>query len=212
MTTDQLLQPLNGQRQSAESDKAVQACNDWLRLGSGRSLTELIEKYTDSPQKAPPTTSLDTLKGWSSKFKWAARAAEFDASWEERKTQERQQVMDYYLSLDYERVRKLYRLADFLESQIYEKSAPDPDTGYQSYHNVWVPDVKSIGSGEFAERVDIERFNSALLSEYRSTLDDIAKETNGRIKRTEVTGKDGGALEVKHYVGWSPDNWDDDDS
>jgi hypothetical protein len=181
------LELLSGQRQSGESDAAVVACNDWLRLGTGRTLPKLLSKYGDMRQKAAPTQSLDTLQNWSRRFDWSARAVEFDVDWEARKNAERQAVMDYGLSLDYERVNKLLRLADFLEGQIYEKSAPDPETGYQSFHNVWVPDVKSIGGGEFAERVDIERFNSALLAEFRATLDDIAKEVGGRIKKTDVT-------------------------
>lgn len=114
-------------------------------------------------------------------FGWAERATAFDATWEARKNAERQAVMDYGLALDYERVRRLLRLADFLEAQLYEQG----EAG--EFHNVWLPDVKAIGSGEFAERVDIERFNGSLLAEYRAVLDDIAKETGGRIKKTDIT-------------------------
>jgi hypothetical protein len=181
------LELLSGHRQSGESDNAVVACNDWLRLGTGRTLSRLLSKYNDIQQKSAPTQSLNTLQQWSAKFDWQARATEFDAGWEARKNAEREAVMGYGLALDYERVNKLFRLADFLEGQIYEKGAPDPVTGYEPYHNVWVPDVKSIGGGEFAERVDIERFNSALLAEYRATLDDIAKEVGGRVKKADVT-------------------------
>lgn len=46
----------------------------------------------------------------------------------------------------------------------------------------------------------------------RAATEIIEWELGKAAQRTEVTGKDGGALEVKHYVGWSPDNWDDDDS
>lgn len=186
LTTE--LQPLKGQRQKGESDSAVIACNDWLRLGTGRSLPELLEYYTESYQKLPPTDNLQTLKNWSSKFDWAERATEFDVDYEAIKNAERQAVMDYGLALDYERVKKLKRLVDFLERQIYEKGIGD------DYHNVWLPDVKQIGAGEFAERVDIERFNSALISEYRAALDDLAKEVGGRKQRTEIanaTDKDG---------------------
>lgn len=181
------LELLSGQRQSGESDNAVVACNDWLRMGTGRTLSRLLSKYAEIRHITPPTTSSDTLKNWSARFDWQARAVEFDAGWEARKNAEREAVMGYSLSLDYERVNDLLRLADFLKSQIYEKSAPDPVTGYQSFHNVWVPDVKSIGGGEFAERVDIERFNSALLEQYRGVLDDIAKEVGGRVKKSDVT-------------------------
>lgn len=189
-------QPLKGQRQKGESDSAVIACNDWLRLGTGRTLPELLHKYSETYQDLPPTQSLATLKDWSSKFNWMERAIEFDADYEAIKNAERQAVMDYGTALDYERVRKLKRLADFLERQIYELSKPDED-GISTYLNVWARDVKQIGSGDYAERVDIERFNSALISEYRATLDDLAKEVGGRKQRTEVTGADGGAIKFE---------------
>lgn len=50
---------------------------------------------------------------------------------------------------------------------------------------VWLPDVKSIGSGEFAERVDLIRYNAALSEQFRASLDDIAKEVGGRVKKID---------------------------
>ena len=76
-------------------------------------------------------------------------------------------------------------------------SDPDPLTGKQSRINLWVPDVKVVGTGDAAEVVDIERFNGALLREFRETLNDIAKEVGGRIAKTELSGAAGGALLVK---------------
>ena len=186
---------LAGDPQNGESDKAAIACNDWLRLGPGRSLPVLLEKYSEPYQNQPPTKSLATLKDWSRRFNWSARAAEFDANWEALKSEERAAELAFGLALDYERVRKLKRLADFLEAQIYELSAPDEDTGKQVYHNVWCPDVKVVGVGESAERVDIERFNSALFTQYRETLNDLAKEVGGRVQKQEHSGPDGGALQ-----------------
>lgn len=187
-----VIELLSGQRQSSESDNAVIACNDYLRMGTGRSLSKLLVKYGDIQQKSAPTQSIGTLQQWSAKFDWQSRATEFDAGWEARKNAERQAVMDYGLSLDYERVTELIRLAEFLKAQLYERGVLFDESGNPTnrpgaYHNVWVPDVKSIGGGEFAERVDIERFNSAIFEQYRAVLDDIAKETGGRIKKTDVT-------------------------
>ena len=189
------LELLSGQRQKGESDAAVGACNDWLRLGIGRSVPKLLASYQKKSEEirnfAPPTMSAKSLGTWSSRYDWQARAVAYDVAIEAEKELERKAVFAAGLALDYERTRKLLRLADFLEDQIYEQGEPNPLTGYQPYHNVWVPDVKSIGSGEFAERVDIERFNAPLLAEYRATLDDIAREVGGRIKKADVTS--GGA-------------------
>jgi hypothetical protein len=186
LTTE--LQPLKGQRQKGETDSAIVACNDWLRLGTGRTLPELAQKYGDMQPSATPTQSVSTLETWSSKFKWTERATEYDADYEAIKNAERQAVVSYGLALDYERIRRLKRLADMLEAQIYERSKDGV------FHNIWVPDVKQIGSGDSAERVDIERFNAALISEYRSTLDDLAKEVGDRKQRTEIANAPGETL------------------
>jgi hypothetical protein len=180
------IEPLSGQRQNGESDAAAIACNDWLRMGSGRSIPQLIEQYQEKSNLIqdfePPSVSYSTLASWSSRYGWPERARAYDANWEARKNAERDAVLNYGLSLDYERVRKLYRLAAMLEAQIYERGADGV------LHNIWLPDVKSIGSGEFAERVDIERFNGALIEQYRKVMEDIAKETGGRVDKRELSG------------------------
>ena len=123
---------------------------------------------------------MNTLLRWSSRYNWAGRAALYDQAAEDAKTARAREIMASGLALAHERVAKLQELAAFLEAQLYEKSV-DGD-----YPNVWLPDVKQIGSGKFAERVDLERFNSSLIEQYRETLDDLAKETGGRKQQHEV--------------------------
>ncbi len=176
------LNPLKGQRQSSESDRNVQACNDWLRLGPGRSLPDLLVKYSEMKGNIAPTQSLASLTAWSSKYGWAERATAYDSDFEMLKNARRAEAMERGLALDYERVDKLKRLAEWLEEQIYEQGKEG------QFHNVWVPDVKQIGSGEYTERVDLERFNGGILSEFRASLDDLAKETGGRKVKTEMSG------------------------
>lgn len=204
---------LAGQREQGETSTAMQACNDWLRMGSGRSIPKLLEQYQQSSafisNYQPPSASHKTLNTWSSRYHWPDRAADYDAGWEVRKNAERDAVMSYALALDYERVRKLMRLADFLEAQLYaqaereifaEASAEPPKSGETQpskkptkkpdaryFVNLWVHDVKQIGTGEKSERVDIERFNAPLIEQYRKVLDDIAMETGGRIRRQDIT-------------------------
>lgn len=184
--SEQQLQLLNGQRQKGESDAAVTACNDYLRMGSGRSLSGLVEQYQNlsnfQRDYKPPSKSYGTIATWSSAYAWAERANAFDAEWEQRKNSEREAVLSYGLALDYERLRKLYMLASFLEAQIYERGED------KIYHNIWLPDVKQIGSGQDAERVDIERFNAPLLEQYRKVLEDIAKEVGGRVDNKSISG------------------------
>jgi hypothetical protein len=216
--SDTELKPLIGERAKGESDNAVVACNDWLRLGVGRSIPALVQKYTETYRGKPPTTSIATLKSWSTRFNWADRATAFDADYERIKNEERRAEMDYGAALDYDRVRRLKRLADFLENQIYEKGATTKFTAgadeagkldinpitEETYPNVWVRDVKGIGAQDKFERVDIVRFNSSLISEYRATLDDIAKEAGGRKQKLE------GAIEVQRKPVRAEDLTDDE--
>jgi hypothetical protein len=180
-----------------ESNKAIQACNDWLRLGIGRTIPMLLEQYEFIPENTSPTKSLNTLYKWYSVYDWKARATQFDEQIEAFKTAEHNNTLQRGLGLTHERLKKLYRLASFLESQLYELSEPDED-GTRYFHSLWVSDVKQIGKGDEIERVDIERFNSALISEYRATLKDIAEEVGGRVKKQEVSGANGSA--IKHEV------------
>lgn len=186
---------LSGQRQKGESNNAVICCNDWLRLGIARSVPRLLAQYQKQTETiknyVSPTDSAKTLGTWSSRYDWPSRASAYDVAIEGEKETERRAVFAEGLALDYERTRKLLRLADFLEDQIYERGVLLDKDGKPTdkpgpYHNVWVPDVKSIGGGEFAERVDIERFNGDILTQYRGVLDDIAKEVGGRVKKQQI--------------------------
>jgi hypothetical protein len=137
------------------------------------------------PEKTTPTRSVDTLNNWSQRYDWPARAAEYDTILEDAKNARAEEIMNNGLALVHERTAKLQELAGFLEEQLYELG----EEGV--YHNVWVPDVKQIGSGEYAERVDLERFNAAIIQQFRATLDDLASETGGRVKKTALTDPTG---------------------
>lgn len=187
---------LAGQRQKRETGRSAQACNDYLRLGPGRSLRILWERYITGKDKIlPPTSNFQTLKNWSAKYGWVARAELYDAEKEQAKNERRKEIMESGLALDYERVESLKELAAFLIGEIEKTVAVQGDdggsdktaeSGSGERFRVWLPDVKQIGSGEHAKRVDIERYNSAIFSDLRGVLDDLAKETGGRIARHDI--------------------------
>jgi len=77
-------------------------------------------------------------------------------------------------ALMHRRVEALDRLAKKLEAYMEDE------------HNIWLPDVKSIGTGPTAERVDLVTFNDRLLSEYRATFADLASELGQRVKKTDI--------------------------
>lgn len=212
------IQLLAGERIKGESKKAVIACNDYLRMGAGRSLVKLIQKYTESIPDSAPTKNLIVAKRWSTKYDWQARADAYDAQLEAQKNARRKEIMEAGLALDYERVSKLVELAQFLEDQItyepgesanndeeiepVELTDEESETQQRREHgdpmlqrpHVWLRDYKQIGSGEFAEKVEIYRFNAALVSEYRAALDDIAKEVGGRKQKVDM--EHSGAVDV----------------
>lgn len=182
---------LAGGRKRGEHNKHVRACNDYLRMDIGRSLRGLQDEYRhQSGSEAapePPTTRLTTLKVWSSKYDWVARAQEFDKAEDERRTARREEAMQTGVALPGERVRKLKRLEADLEDQLYETSDEYPAHHVGHRSRLWVRDVKQIGGGPHAREVEIFRYNSALISDYLQVLDDLAKETGGRVKRADVT-------------------------
>lgn len=187
MTKKSTVEPLVGDRQARESKKAVIACNDYLRMGPGRSLNKLVQKYNENSTEKPPSKHRATLAKWSGRFEWVMRSEEYDAQQDKVKSQVADEIMRTGLALAYMRVEELNWLFTLLKEQITEK------------RKLWVHDVKQIGQGENAERVDIERYNTSLITDLRGVLDDLAKETGGRIKKTEHSGPEGNAIPLEIF-------------
>ena len=180
MAEQQIL--LVGDRVKRETHKAIIACNDYLRMGPGRSLAKLHKTYTETElnlYQKPPTKHLSTIKGWSTDYGWVERAAQYDAMIEEEKNAKRKEIMENGLALDYERVNRLITLFGTIEGELLDKN------NKLIQDALWLPDVKSIGSGEHAERVNIVRYNTKIVDDLRGVLDDIAKETGGRNKKQD---------------------------
>ncbi len=129
----------------------------------------------------------------SNQWHWTERAAAWDASFiaevEQRVVAEKTRTLLTGYALSHRRVAQLNDQAEQLIAML-----SDPN-------KVWVPDVKSVGTGPDAERVDLVQFNSALFHEIRSTFDDIAKELGERVKKGEVAL----TLLPKVYQGTDPD-------
>lgn len=183
------VQLLAGERIEGESDRAIQACNDYLRMGVGRSLRGQLEHYvkqasSDVLAEEPPTVKFGTLCTWSDRYGWVERTKLYDVAVDVAKTEEINRLRTEGLAADYERIRELTKLFDLLRAELEEKG-------------VWYTDTKISSKGD---TVDVDVFNTGLLSQFRGVLDDIAKETGGR--KTEV--KHGGdknnplTLEVTH--------------
>lgn len=117
----------------------------------------------------------------AAQWRWLPRAA----AWDEHQAREIEKeiaeakakiFMNSYARVD-RRVQDLTTLAEILYAE-----AIDADKR-------WLLDVKAIGTGPNAERVDLTVFSSDLVREFRATLDDIAKELGERVKKSETTIK-----------------------
>lgn len=179
---DNPLEPITGADGRKESRRANQAFRDYCYMGSARSLRKLLAQYQARVKKkekpAPPTDVWTTVSDWSGNFSWTDRSKAFDRyllDKDKRAYEERRRVLlETGLALDFERVGKLKELFDKLEGYLGQED------------RIWLKDVKSIGFGKDAEKVDIIRFNSPMIEQIRGVLDDIAREVGGRVKNVDV--------------------------
>ena len=93
-------------------------------------------------------------------------------------------------ALAHKRIEELDRLAQKLIDYAKEEK------------NIWLLDVKAIGTGPDAERVDLVQFNDALFREIRAHFADIAAELGERVKKKDVTVTE---LPPNVYLGFDPD-------
>lgn len=139
--------------------------NPWERSIAAVFHEENSKKLEKTRKKNDPD---GTWYKFAVTWKWEERAAAYDKhrrdARDKRVAEKEADILDIEYAQKYERVKAL-------DQQAHETEEPylDSETG-KTYHLCSNP----------------ER-----LREWRGLLDDIAKETNGRIKRQEITGKDG---------------------
>ncbi|HEY3991520.1 MAG TPA: hypothetical protein VGM01_01460 [Ktedonobacteraceae bacterium] len=125
------------------------------------------------PKEAP-----SKWRAMARKYRWEERASAWDAHQiaeiEQKVSAEKTKVLLTGYALMYRRVAQL-------NEQVEQLIAMTKDSD-----KVWMPDVKSIGTGPTAERVDLVTFNAQLFHEIRATFDDIAKEVGERVKKQEM--------------------------
>lgn len=170
-----------------ESPQATRAYADYVALGPARSLEALVERYRSGTIPAQ-TRRLTTLKQWSRAHGWQGRlralAEEARAEAEARQAAEVRAILEEGYALAHERVRLLKELSARLAAEL-------------AGGRLWLHERRSVrvGSAQYAV-YDLERPNAAWVEQLRGLLDDIARETGGRAKRSELSGRDGGPIEV----------------
>jgi hypothetical protein len=157
-----------------ETNRWYQRFEAFRLLGPERSLLGAVNRERVKKSQKESNSLPGSWRAAAKTYRWKKRAEAWDMfvarEAARQAEEERMAVMAEGFALDYVRVRALKKLATKLDEEIGE---PNKE---------WLPDVKSIGSGEFAERVDLVRFNAPLIEQFRGTLADIADETGGRQK------------------------------
>ena len=156
-----------------ESPRAVRAFSDYLAMGPSRSLARLARRYRSEPTSAP-TRRLTTLKVWSATYGWGTRIAERTAREQEaaeaQYLEARRAAMEEGLALDYERVRKLKRIANREAKVVMQTLAEVRDD--------------PLGANEA-----LTKRYAAVKSAFDRSLPALAAETGGRVKRVSVKGE-----------------------
>lgn len=167
------------EKQEGESTRWYSRFSMYLHLGTNRSLLGTVHR--EEAERSGVKQSKKVPGSWdvaSRQWEWKARAEAWDA-WERKRIEsQRQAYVDSILqegyALVHERVKSLSEVANQLKGYLSESD------------KVFLPDVKQIGNGPLAERVDLVNFNDPLFEQYRKYLADIAAEMGGRVKVTKA--------------------------
>lgn len=161
-----------------ETARAQEAFADYSSMNI--SLDGLATRYRErrAAGERVPTVFRSTLARWSAAFGWQDRLAEMAQA---RITA----IMSTGMAVVHERVEREKRVEELLFGEVMDDAKR------------WLPDVKQIGQGESAERVDIVRFNHRLVEQWRGLHKDLAEETGGRKRTIEHTGAGGGPIQIK---------------
>lgn len=173
-----------------ETPAAHQALLDYLRLGSGRNFPTLLRRYQN--QETAPTHSHGSLRRWSLRYAWPARASAYDELEDERQQSEvrahREAILQRGLALEFERIEHLTALFDKLNALAANEEA------------FWIRNVRLLSMPDGSvERVEMRRFNGALIRNLRGLLEDIASETGGRAPRAPLAETEEPALKPEDY-------------
>lgn len=144
------------------------------------------KKNQEKPRTNPGPEWYEAAKHW----RWEERAEAWDAHEFAEEEKIKVRVMRSGFALQHNRIVALQEQLSTLLTYTQEE------------HRVWVPDVKGIGTGSDAERVDLVQFNDALFKEIREYLADIADEMGERIKKKDVTHR---TIPPDSYEGIGPD-------
>lgn len=184
---------LAGTRERGECPRHVIACNDFLRLGGIDGAYDQLIKLYKAQKRAfnrkevdypPPTTSINTLRTWGSKYDWRGRVNLYLASVEQAKRERLKGLTDLYLASPQERIEELGFMYKVLKAPIQEfhdqqvaMSKRDAEEGAKLEEDGYYSFVAADGA-MVKRRIRSMPLNE--IKEARNVLDDIAREMGDR--------------------------------
>lgn len=174
----------------------------YLRLGTKRSIRSVFLKETKQKQAK---TSTNVGPGWCNAAKiwnWDERARahdEWQRSEEDRIiAEERDKVLRSGFALQHKRIQLLDKMSRKLIAMTNDEE------------KIWIPETKTImttqGKDKSQEQV-VEKvvFNAPLFTLIEKYQDSIAKEMGERVKKQELTGKDGADFVIELVGNGNPE-------
>jgi len=193
-------------RAAGESARANVALRDYFRMGAGRSLRSLLERYlvqgTSKEQtEKPPTLHWSTLCGWSAKFDWQKRveaqtaieAAEDEATWRERRREA--------IERDWQVAGKLLKLSDQILEQGPKFLKATTRVIKQGRPALRDTEGRLIDPGEAEERLTVVALDAGLAVKAAATGSDLARKAAGLDVQKHEVNTTGMIL-----LGWDEDD------
>lgn len=167
-----------------ETPDAKQAWNDYLAMGPERSLEKLLVLYQGGT-KAAPTRRLRTLKDWSRFHGWDRRLAEIAE-------QEHQAIVRRGIADKQNRIDALNDRWQRLHQVIEERGAdPEMEDVPGGRTGLLVHQVKIIGAGDNAQRIDEYKVDDGTLDQFLKHEKQAAQELGQWVEKGELTGASG---------------------
>jgi hypothetical protein len=171
----------------------------YLLMGTRRSVNAVFQQEVEENGKDRRNEAHGSWYDYAKKYQWEERAQAYDTGWLEEQdaiiAQEREIVLRSGYALMHKRIEALNKLADKMV-----RWADEDD-------KVWIVNTKTVTGENFSQHTEETVFNAPMLGMIEKYFDGIAKEKGERVKKQELTGKDGGAMEFDiELVGNRPED------
>jgi hypothetical protein len=167
----------------------------YLLMGFKRSVQAVFQLEAEENRGNQRVEAHGYWYEYAKKYRWEERALAYDTHWIEEQdkliAQEREIVLRTGFAVQHRRIQSLDRVLN----QLIEMTE-DED-------KVWLPDVKAIGNGPNAERVDLVNFNASLFTLIDKYKASIAAEMGERVKKKDITITE---LPPNVYLDFDPDS------